>query len=198
MEPEQGQQGQAPPAVPADFRLRASDPKPFRAAPAPAGKLLEPLAAGADSDQSWSAIGGQLDGCDSDTLSVSQELDSCDSDTSSVSQESDSWDDDTSSVSNDSEYSHTLDRMNVSNRSLLEETTGEESESESEDEPLPIPVQISVNRQPRELEARTRTITTVNNNPRIQESSYLPAMGVTNYRSLGPKIKKCYQRHFRT
>ena len=130
-----------------------------------------------------------MDGCDSDTLSVSQELDSCDSDTSSVSQESDSWDDDTSSVSNDSEYSHTLDRMNVSNRSLLEETTGEESESESEDEPLPIPVQISVNRQPRELEARTRTITTVNNNPRIQESSYLPAMGVTNYRSLGPKIK---------
>ena len=130
-----------------------------------------------------------MDGCDSDTSSVSQELDSLDSDILSVCQESDSCDDDTNSVGNDSEYSLTLDRMNIMNQSLLDETLGEESESESIDEQLSIPVHVSENRISRELETRNRTITTVKNDPRIQASCYLPSIGVTNYRSLGPKVK---------
>ena len=130
-----------------------------------------------------------MDGCDSDTSSVSQELDSLDSDILSVCQESDSCDDDTNSVGNDSEYSLTLDRMNIMNQSLLDETLGEESESESIDEQLSIPVHVSKNRISRELETRNRTITTVKNDPRIQASCYLPSIGVTNYRSLGPKVK---------
>ena len=130
-----------------------------------------------------------MDGCDSDTSSVSQQLNSYDSDISSVNQDLDSCDDDTSSVSNDSEYSHTLDRMNVINQSLLDETIGQESESESLDDPLPIPVLVTDKRPPRVLEARERVITVLNRDPRIQGSCQLPTIGVTNYRSLGPKVK---------
>ena len=79
--------------------------------------------------------------------------------------------------------------MNVMNQSLLDETLGEESESESQDDPVQIPVHISENRLPRILEGRNRIITTLKRDPRIQASCYLPVIGVTNFRSLFPKIK---------
>ena len=79
--------------------------------------------------------------------------------------------------------------MNVTNRSLLDETLGEESESESQDGPVQIPVHISESRFPRILVGRDRIITTVKTDPRIKASCYLPVIGVTNYRSLFPKIK---------
>ena len=107
---------------PADVCLRDSDTEQVRAAPESAGKLLEPLSAGADSDR-WSAIGGQLDGYDSDTSGVSQQFDSRDSDTPSVSQELDMCDNDTSSVSNDSEVSHTLESINVITVDVMPKTT---------------------------------------------------------------------------
>ena len=140
-----------------------------------------------------------MDGCDSDTSSVSQQSDSdisnvtqhLDSDISSVSQDLDSGDHDASSVSSDSEYSQTLDRINIFNQSLLDETIKEERESESlyDHDPLPIPVLVTDQRPPRVLEARNRIITVINRDPRIQGSCNLPTIGVTNYRSLGPKIR---------
>ena len=124
--------------------------------------------------------------------SVSQLLDSCDSDNSSNSGHSSSFDNDKYSVSSDSVCSFTLDMLNTDNQSILDETVNEELISKSEDEendPRLIPVQISKQRLPRIFETRERTITTVNRDPRIQGSCHLPTIGVTNYRSLGPKIK---------
>ena len=68
--------GRAPrPAQQMSFELATKN----RLGPLPApGKLLGHFSGGADSDR-WSDIGGQLAGCDSDTLSVNQQLDSCDS-----------------------------------------------------------------------------------------------------------------------
>ena len=71
----------------------------------------------------------------------------------------------------------------------MDETIEEESESESLYDPLPLPVLVTDQRPPRVLEARKRIITVINRDPRIQGSCHLPTIGVTNYRSLGPKIK---------
>ena len=65
-------------------------------------------------------------GSDSDTSSVSRLLESCDSDTSSVSEHLDSCDNDTDSFSCDSGCSHTPDRLNIVNQSLLYETLYEQ------------------------------------------------------------------------
>ena len=154
---------------------------------------------GCDSDQ-WSAIGGQLDGCDSDQWSAIG--DAYDSDTSGVSQELDSCDNNTDSVTSDSVWSHTSDMLNIQDQSILEETINEESredveneddeedeDEDDEDDTRRIPVHISDSRLPRVLETRGRTITTVRQDQRLHDSVYLPTVGVTNYRSLGPKIK---------
>ena len=79
--------------------------------------------------------------------------------------------------------------MNVMNQSLLDDPVGKESESESLDDPLPIPVLVTNQRPPRELEARQRMLTILSRDPRIQSSFHLPTIGVTNYRSLAPKVK---------
>ena len=92
------------------------------------------IGADSDSDQ-WSDVGGQLDGCD--TISVSHKSDSgdgCDSDTCGVSQELDSCDNDTNSVTSDSVWSHTSGMLNIQEQSILEETINEESREDVENE----------------------------------------------------------------
>ena len=85
--------------------------------------------------------------------------------------------------------------LDIQDQSILEETINEEQFSDNEevevleDDMRTIPVYISELRLPRVLETRERTITTINKDQRYQGSGHLPTIGVTNYRSLSPKIK---------
>ena len=82
----------------------------------------------------------------------------------------------------------------------MDETVNENemiNEGETEDEenenninmPQSIPVQIGTSRFQIKNEKRNRIVKVLKRDPRIEASIYLPTVGVTNFRSLGPKIK---------
>jgi hypothetical protein len=92
------------------------------------------------SDQ-WSDIGGQLDGCDSDTLSVSQQSDSCDNDSLSVSNDSEFS---TLRVSSISSY-HTSDDSSYLDESFISQASilSQESETSCERQQIEVVTGIS-------------------------------------------------------
>ena len=73
---------------------------------------------------------------------------------------------------------------------VIEDDKGEEEEEDEENnDPQDIPVLISTARIPRTYEIRNKVIKVLRRDPRIEASGLMPTIGVTNFRSLGPKIK---------
>ena len=75
------------------------------------------------------------------------------------------------------------------NEEEMQDENVEEEADEEENAPQEIPVHIGTARNPRFIETRTKVIRVLRRDPRIEASGSLPTIGVTNFRSLGPKIK---------
>ena len=197
MEQEQQKEGLGPKAGRAADNLPASDTEPFLAAPARAGKLLEPLSRGADSDE-WSLISEQLSpsctvgGADSDEDYISDivQLDGCDS----LSHISSSISDDESSPYK-SGLSDEFDDSFVSRASIL----SEESISGCE-QPIPVVTGISSHQwdipapawhewQQRRPTTLPTVRTTVRRDNRLLVGAQLPSFSAPNCRSLAPKLR---------